>query len=100
MSTSHSNSVGLTIVLALATAVGAMFFGVYRSWHPGHAYDAADLARDTQICKNLGFGIAPRMNHTRSGERWIQGADCMGPDGATIPLPRLLRTTGVPEHGK
>jgi len=76
------------VILALSAVATTLVLNNLKK-PPRHDYDAADLARDTQVCKNLGFGIAPRTNHNRSGDRWIQGADCMGPDGATIPLPAV-----------
>jgi len=77
----------VTIAMAITVAGWAMGTMIYKSHHPDHSYDAADLDRDSKTCEAYGLKVKPYVNHTRSGDTWIQGADCEGAHGETIPVP-------------
>jgi len=56
------------------------------------AYNAADLTRDTGLCKMAGLKIKPRTAYNaRTKETQIVGADCVDSDGS------LLSVQGVSE---
>lgn len=85
-------SVIITICIALTAVAITMFTMVYRSWHPEHSYDAADLIRDTKYCESVGLNIKLVMFPSRDpSSTWVQGATCQTADGTTVFIPNNVQ---------